>query len=218
MSVTLEGKVTAANEFSAGAGPRSSMFRRARPAGDPPSLACMCPTRLPGSGLRSTIRKDGHSGSPSSRRGAAGGRDQPKAATINRVRDYQALECEFITGGMSLRELCRAHGITAHSAVVVQARQGGWAGKRRTYRARASATYIEHRADRAAIREAEGAVRAREPHNNRCLRRSAGRAQDPAAYAARAPAAPKAHALPLRYTPTVRAHEADMLPERRPEA
>jgi hypothetical protein len=94
------------------------MFRSARPAGDPPSLACMCPTRLPGSGLRSTIRTDGHSGSPSSRRGAAGGRDQPKAATINRVRDYQALEREFITGGMSLRELCRAHGITAHSAAL----------------------------------------------------------------------------------------------------
>ncbi len=42
---------------------------------------------------------------------------QPKAATTNRVRDYRALEREFITGDMSLRELCRAHGVTAHSAV-----------------------------------------------------------------------------------------------------
>ena len=56
---------------------------------------------------------------------------------------------------MSLRELCRAHGITAHSAVMVQARQGGWAEERETYRARASAKYIEHRADHAALREAE---------------------------------------------------------------
>ena len=80
---------------------------------------------------------------------------QPKAATINRVRDYHALEREFITGTMSLRELCRLHGVTAHSAVVVQARQGNWAEKRRTYQDRASSTYIERHADRAAAREAE---------------------------------------------------------------
>jgi hypothetical protein len=56
---------------------------------------------------------------------------------------------------MSLRELCRRHGVTAHSAVMVQARQGGWAEKRRVYQARASATYIEHQADHAALRESE---------------------------------------------------------------
>jgi len=74
---------------------------------------------------------------------------------MNRVRDYQALEREYLSGTMSLRELCRTHGVTAHSAVMVQARQGGWAGKRQAYRARASAKYIERSADRAAIREAE---------------------------------------------------------------
>jgi hypothetical protein len=74
---------------------------------------------------------------------------------MNKVRDYQALEREYISGTMSLRELCRRHRVTAHSAVMVQARQGGWAEKRRTYQARASATYIERSADRAAIREAE---------------------------------------------------------------
>jgi hypothetical protein len=56
---------------------------------------------------------------------------------------------------MSLRELYRRHAITAHSAVRVEARQSDWAEKRRTYVARASATYIEHRADHAAVREAE---------------------------------------------------------------
>jgi hypothetical protein len=56
---------------------------------------------------------------------------------------------------MSLRELCRRHGVTAHSAVVVQARNGDWAEKRRAYRSRASATFIERHADRAATREAE---------------------------------------------------------------
>ena len=74
---------------------------------------------------------------------------------MNRVRDYQALEREYISGTMSLRELCRTHDVTAHSAVMVQARQGGWVEKRGKYRARASTKYIEHRADRAAIREAE---------------------------------------------------------------
>jgi hypothetical protein len=74
---------------------------------------------------------------------------------MNRVRDYQALEREYISGTMSLRELCRSHGVTAHSAVMVQARQGGWAEKRGKFRARASTTYIQHHADRAALREAE---------------------------------------------------------------
>ena len=74
---------------------------------------------------------------------------------MNRIRDYQALEREFITGTMSLRELCRRHSVTAHSAVVVQARQGNWAEKRRAYRDRASSTYIQQHADRAAAREAE---------------------------------------------------------------
>ena len=56
---------------------------------------------------------------------------------------------------MSLRELCRVHGVTAHSAVMVQARRGGWAEKRRSYRSRASSTYIQHHAESAAAREAE---------------------------------------------------------------
>jgi hypothetical protein len=80
---------------------------------------------------------------------------QPKATTINRVRDYKALEREYITGNMSLQGLCRRHGVTAHGAVVVQARQGNWVEKRRTYLDRASSTYIERHADRAAAREAE---------------------------------------------------------------
>src|SRR5664280_1902790 len=44
--------------------------------------------------------------------------------------------------------------------------------------------------------------RAREPHDHRCLRRSAARAQDPRSHAAWAPAAPNARALPLHHTPT----------------
>jgi len=56
---------------------------------------------------------------------------------------------------MSLRELCRRHGVTAHSAVMVQARREGWAEKREKFQTRASTKYIEARADRAAAREAD---------------------------------------------------------------
>jgi ketosteroid isomerase-like protein len=45
------------------------------------------------------------------------------------------------------------------------------------------------------------AARAREPHNNRCLRRSASRAWDCRPYAAEAPPTPKARAPPLRHAP-----------------
>ena len=74
---------------------------------------------------------------------------------MNRIRDYKALGREYITSTMSLRELCRRHGVHAHSAVMVQARAGGWMEKRRTYQARASTTYIQQHADRVAARDAE---------------------------------------------------------------
>ena len=56
---------------------------------------------------------------------------------------------------MSLRELCRRHGVTAHSAVVVQARRGNGLEKRETYQSRATSTFIERHADHAAARDAE---------------------------------------------------------------
>ena len=99
-----------------------------------------------------TIRTDGHS--------ACGGRDSPKAVTLNKVRDYRALEREYITSQVSLRELCRRHGISAHSLVVVQAKQGKWAEKREAYRARESDTFITKHADRMAAREAEVRIHA----------------------------------------------------------
>jgi transposase-like protein len=92
---------------------------------------------------------------PSSRRGAAGGRDSVKAVVINRVRDYAQLEREFITTDISIRELCRRHGISAHSAVVVQAQKNDWTAKREAHQARASESFIEKHADRMADRQAE---------------------------------------------------------------
>ena len=73
---------------------------------------------------------------------------------MNKVHDYRVLEREFVTGDMSLRELCRAHGITAHSGVVVQAKKGGWAAKRDEYRSRKDDRMIARLAEGAADREA----------------------------------------------------------------
>ena len=74
---------------------------------------------------------------------------------MNKVHDYRALEREYITGDMSLRELCRAHGITAHSGVVVQAKKGGWAAKREAFRSQKSERMVTRLAHHSADREAE---------------------------------------------------------------
>jgi hypothetical protein len=74
---------------------------------------------------------------------------------LDKVHLYRDLEREYITSQMSLRELCRKHGINSHSSVVVQARQGKWAEKREAYRARESESFITKHADRVAAREAE---------------------------------------------------------------
>ena len=75
-------------------------------------------------------------------------------ATMNKVRDYQALEREYITGTMSIRELCRRHGISAHSSVVTQAKKHKWAEKREQYQGKESEAFIEKHAARMADRVA----------------------------------------------------------------
>ena len=79
---------------------------------------------------------------------------------MNKIYPYRDLEREYITSQISLRELCRRHGIASHSLVVVQAQKGGWQDKREAYRARESDTFIALHADRMAAREAEVRVHA----------------------------------------------------------
>ena len=73
---------------------------------------------------------------------------------MNKVHPYRELEREYITTDISIRELCRKHGITAHSAVVDQAKKRGWAKKREQYQSKASDAYIEQHAARHADRQA----------------------------------------------------------------
>ena len=49
---------------------------------------------------------------------------------MNKSHDYRALEREYVTSQISLRELCRCHDVTAHSLVTVQAKKGRWQEKR----------------------------------------------------------------------------------------
>ncbi len=74
---------------------------------------------------------------------------------MNKVHRYRDLEREYVTSQVSIRELCRRHGISAHSLVTVQARKGKWAEKREQYQAKASDAYLERYAARHADREAE---------------------------------------------------------------
>jgi transposase-like protein len=49
---------------------------------------------------------------------------------MNKVHPYRDMEHEYVTSQISIRELCRRHGISAHSLVTVQARKHKWAEKR----------------------------------------------------------------------------------------
>jgi hypothetical protein len=74
---------------------------------------------------------------------------------VNKSHDYRALEREYITSQISLRELCRRHNITAHSLVTVQAKKHMWEEKREAYRAQETDSFIGKHADRIADRQAE---------------------------------------------------------------
>jgi len=65
---------------------------------------------------------------------------EPRCAeqAVNKVHPYRELEREYITTDISIRELCRRHGISSHSLVVVQAQKGRWQEKRAQYRAQES--------------------------------------------------------------------------------
>ena len=75
---------------------------------------------------------------------------------MNKVHPYRALEREYITSQISLRELCRRHGITRPlpRRRPGTAREAGQE-KREAYRARESESFIKHHADSMAAREAE---------------------------------------------------------------
>jgi transposase-like protein len=74
---------------------------------------------------------------------------------VNKRHQYRALEREYITTDISIRELCRKHGISAHSLVTVQAKRGKWAAKREQYQAKESESFIEKHAERMAERQAQ---------------------------------------------------------------
>lgn len=74
---------------------------------------------------------------------------------MNKPHRYRELEREFITSQISLRELCRKHGISAHSLVTVQAKKGKWQEKREQYQANEDEAFMSRHAARMADRQAE---------------------------------------------------------------
>jgi hypothetical protein len=74
---------------------------------------------------------------------------------MNKVHPYRELEREHITSGVSLRELCRRHGIRSHSPVVDQAKKRKWQEKREQYQAKESEAFMSRHAARMADRQAE---------------------------------------------------------------
>ena len=74
---------------------------------------------------------------------------------MNKIHDYRLMEREYVSGDMSLRELCRRHGISSHSVVVDQAKKRKWAEKRERYQAKESESFMSRHAARMADRQAE---------------------------------------------------------------
>lgn len=61
--------------------------------------------------------------------------------------DYDLLEKEYVTGTMSVRQLCRDHDIKSWSSVAKAARERGWYEKREAYRSKKSDKMIERMAE-----------------------------------------------------------------------
>ncbi len=135
----------------------------------------------------------------------------PSAGHRSSPRDRGALPKQRVVERLLRRPIARSPLRGPGSPVARRGPQRPWS---RTVRRQPPATHHSRAAaktmvrsgliSRAAASQHHGGCpdHAREPHNNRGLRRSGRRAWDPGAFAARARKAPKACALPLRYTPT----------------
>lgn len=79
---------------------------------------------------------------------------------MNKKYDWDAIERQYVSGTMGLRELARINGIENHSLVMAQSRRRGWAKKRAEFEDRADSRTVVLMADREAARRArEVAVR-----------------------------------------------------------
>lgn len=71
-----------------------------------------------------------------------------------RKHDYAVLEREYTTSDISIRALCRKHGIKGYSSVAAYAREHDWDGKRERIHHRTESKVIERVSDRLAEAEA----------------------------------------------------------------
>lgn len=71
------------------------------------------------------------------------------------THDYDQLEREYIASDISIRALCKKHGIKGYSAVAAYSRSHGWNEKRDTLRTKTAARTLEKVADRMSDEEAD---------------------------------------------------------------
>lgn len=76
--------------------------------------------------------------------------------------DYDALEREYVRGKMSIRALCKAHGIKGYSSVAEKARRDDWYGKRDALAGKVSEKTVEKVAERIAAEEVDMLMTVRE--------------------------------------------------------
>jgi len=69
----------------------------------------------------------------------------------NKRHDYDALEREYVSGDMSLRQLAKDHGMS-HSLIMTKSMKEKWAEKREQFRDRSSESAMTFMADRQAYR------------------------------------------------------------------
>jgi hypothetical protein len=72
-----------------------------------------------------------------------------------RKHDYLTLEREYIGSDISIRGLCKQHGIKGYSSVAQYAREHGWDEKREKIRGRADSKLVERVSDQMAEAEAD---------------------------------------------------------------
>jgi hypothetical protein len=76
----------------------------------------------------------------------------------NRRYDYDAIEREYVTGDMSLRQLAEAHHMKTHSLITDQSRKRDWVRKRDEYRRGVSDKTVAYMADQEGARRAKEAL------------------------------------------------------------
>jgi hypothetical protein len=71
---------------------------------------------------------------------------------VNAKHDYEAMEREYVTSDLSIRDLARIHGVRHHSIIAEQSTRREWSRKREEYKNRSADRAMSHMADKEGLR------------------------------------------------------------------